>query len=90
VYVSLRPIYITVEKRCHGMTLVRVGWWVQSRVGCSCGRVLDAIKMYESHPSILRIRENVSVCVEFSFSPVSLEDIRTELEALDIRKDSND
>ena len=34
----------------------------------------------------LRIRENVSVCVEFSFSPVSLEDLRTELEALDIRK----
>ena len=59
---------------------------LQSRVECSCGRVLDAIKMYEAHPSILRIRENVSVCVEFSFSPVSLEDLRTELEALDIRK----
>ena len=59
---------------------------LQTKVERSCGKVLDAIKMYESHPSVLRIRENVSVCVEFSFSPVSLGDVRTELEALDIRK----
>ena len=59
---------------------------LQTKVERSCGKVSDAIKMYESHPSVLRIRENVSVSVEFSFSPVSLGDVRTELEALDIRK----
>ena len=52
----------------------------------SCGEVLDAIKMYETHPSILKIKENVIVSAEFCFSPVSLEDIRTELKALNVRK----
>ena len=50
------------------------------------GEVLDAIKMYESHPSIIKIKENVKVEQEFSFSPVSLQDIRTELKALSTKK----
>lgn len=45
----------------------------------SLGKVLDAIKMHETHPSIIKIKENVSIDKEFSFSPVSLQDIRTEL-----------
>jgi hypothetical protein len=52
----------------------------------SQGDVLDAIKMYESHPSIIKIKENVVVDKEFSFSPVSLQDIRTELKALSTKK----
>ena len=52
----------------------------------SDSKVLEAIKMYESHPSIIKIKENVTVDQEFSFSPVSLEDIRTELKALSTKK----
>jgi predicted transport protein len=52
----------------------------------SQGKVLDAIKMHESHPSILKIKENVRVDTEFSFSPVSLQDIRSELKALSTKK----
>ena len=54
----------------------------------SQGKVLDAIKKYESHPSIVKIRENVKFDSEFSFYPVSLQDIRTELKALSSRKAS--
>ena len=42
--------------------------------------------MHESHPSILKIKENITVEAKFSFSAVSLEDIRTELKALNTRK----
>ena len=42
--------------------------------------------MYESHPSIIKIKEKVKVDKEFSFSPVSLQDIRTELKALSTKK----
>ena len=57
-----------------------------TEVDHSCGKVLDAIKMYESHPSILKIKENVVVETEFSFSPVSLEEIHSELKMLNTRK----
>ena len=33
------------------------------------GKVLDAIKMYESHPSILKIKEKVGLTNTFFFSP---------------------
>jgi hypothetical protein len=52
----------------------------------SQGKVLDAIKMYETHPSIIKIKENVVVDREFSFYPASLQDIRTELKALSTKK----
>ena len=52
----------------------------------SSSKVLDAVKMYEAHPSILNIKENVTLQAQFSFSPISLEDIHTELKALDIKK----
>ena len=52
----------------------------------SLGKVLDAINMHETHPSIIKIKENVSIDKEFSFSPVSLQDIRTELKALSTKK----
>jgi hypothetical protein len=38
----------------------------------SQGKVLDAIKMYETHPSIIKIKENVVVGKEFSFYPVRI------------------
>ena len=50
---------------------------LQTKVEHSNGKVLDAIKMYEAHPSILKIKENVIVSTEFSFSHVSLEEIQT-------------
>ncbi len=57
-----------------------------TKVETSQGKVLDAIKQFEAHPSILLIKENVSVDVEFSFSPVTLDDIHTELKALNTKK----
>ena len=42
--------------------------------------------MYETHPSIIKIKENVTIEKKFSFSPVSLQDIRTELKALSTKK----
>ena len=50
------------------------------------GRVMDAIKMYESHPSILKIKENVVVETKFSFSPISIEDIHSEIKCLNTKK----
>ena len=52
----------------------------------SLGKVLNAINMYETHPSIIKIKENVTIDKKFSFSPVSLQDIRTELKALSTKK----
>ncbi len=59
---------------------------LMTNVETSQGKVLDAIKQFEAHPSILLIKENVVVDVEFSFSPVTLDVIHTELKALNIRK----
>ena len=39
-----------------------------NKIENSDGRVADAIKMYESHPSILKIKENVVINTPFSFS----------------------
>ena len=50
------------------------------------GKVADAIKMYESHPSILKIKENVDIETTFSFSPISTEDIHAEIKSLNTRK----
>ena len=47
---------------------------------------MDAIKMYEAHPSILKIKESVVVETTFSFSPISTEAIRSELKLLNTRK----
>ena len=52
----------------------------------SQGKVLDAIKEFESHPSILKIKEHVTVDVEFSFVEVSLETVNKELKALNAKK----
>ena len=42
--------------------------------------------MYESHPSILKIKENVRLEEKFCFSPVSTEDLRAEIEVLNTKK----
>ena len=52
----------------------------------SHGKVLDAINMHKTHPSIIKIKEKVIIDKEFSFTPVSLQDIRTELKALNTKK----
>ena len=41
---------------------------------------------YESHPSILKIRENVTVLTPFSFSLVQSEEIKLQLKSLDVKK----
>ena len=52
----------------------------------SKGEVDDAIKMYEAHPSIIKIRENVKVESQFSFSLISVEDIQSEIKSLKPKK----
>ena len=42
-----------------------------TKVHNSQGKVLDAIKEFEAHPSILKIKEHVVVEKEFSFVEVS-------------------
>ena len=50
------------------------------------GRVMDAIKIYNSYPSILKIKENVVIETKFSFTPISLEDIHSEIKSLNTKK----
>ena len=45
-----------------------------------------ALKKFEVHPSILEIKEHVSVVDRFSFSKVTVEDMRLKIKALNIRK----
>ena len=48
--------------------------------------VEDAIKMFETHPSIISIKENVSVESQFYFSPVTTEQIQIEINKLNSGK----
>ena len=50
------------------------------------GGVEGAIKMYEIHPSIISIKEHVKVDSQFSFYPVSIEDIQSEINNLNSKK----
>ena len=59
---------------------------LMTKIDSPSGEVLDAIKMFESHPSVLLIKEHVVVDVEFSFSVVSLDTMLTEIKALKNRK----
>ena len=38
-----------------------------TKVHHSQGKVLDAIKEFEAHPSILKIKEHITIDEEFSF-----------------------
>ena len=57
-----------------------------NKVEISRGKVLDAIKEFEVHPSVLRIKEHVTIDTEFSLSPVSLESVNKELKGLHTKK----
>ena len=50
--------------------------------------VIDAIKTYESHPSILKIKECITVLAPFSFSCVQTDEIILQLKSLDSKKGS--
>ena len=52
----------------------------------SQGKVLDAIKMFESHPSIICIKKHVKIENWFHFSPIEINDIHSEFMFLDTRK----
>ena len=45
-----------------------------------------ALKKFECHPSILDIKENVSIETTFSFSEVRYEDVMLEVNNLDVKK----
>ena len=42
--------------------------------------------MFETHPSIINIKDHVDIGSEFSFSSVSAVDIHNEIKALDPKK----
>ena len=48
----------------------------------------DILKRFKFHPSVLKIKERVSINSSFSFSSVSLNDLEQELENLDCKKAS--
>ena len=50
------------------------------------GPIANAVKNFEQHPSILKIKENRKVCSSFSFKPVSLVEIIKETLNLDTSK----
>ena len=51
------------------------------------GKVIDALKRYESHPSVLKIKEKVGlVDTTFSFSLCTISDIESEIKALNPKK----
>ena len=57
-----------------------------TKIEHSEGKVLDAIKEFEVHPSILKIKENVIVIEEFYFKAISLENVTKALKALNTKK----
>ena len=46
------------------------------------------IKMYEKHPSIMKIKENVKIEGKFKFTDTTPEDIKSEINKLDRKKSS--
>ena len=50
------------------------------------GKVEKAIKMFEFHPSIISIKENIKIDLRFSFSGVNTSDIRSEIMNLETNK----
>ena len=45
-----------------------------------------ALNKFKYHPSLNEIKEKVSVVIKFSFSKVTVADIREEIKKLDIKK----
>ena len=50
------------------------------------GKVEKAIRKFETHPSIISIKENVNSQLQFSFARVSEDDVRSEINSLSNRK----
>ena len=54
-----------------------------------CNELSDvnkAIAKFENHPSIISIKENVDIESRFSFSEVTVDEIKTEINSLDSKK----
>ena len=48
--------------------------------------ILNAIKKYEKHPSIIKITENISINNKFTFSTVPSHEVEAVVNSLDISK----
>ena len=59
---------------------------LNNRTNNSKQGVEKSIEMYETHPSIISIKDHVQVDSEFSFSSVTTEDIKSEINALNPKK----
>ena len=49
-------------------------------------KVLNAIRKFKGHPSILKIKENVIVSEKFTFVEKNVDEIKTEIEGLNTNK----
>ena len=52
------------------------------------GSLVEIIKQHESHPSILKIRENVKIREKFTFKDIDPKDISQRINDLDPKKSS--
>ena len=60
----------------------------QSENEISCDSIEDIIKMYELHPSILKIKENVKIQSRFEFSDITSHDFEVKIKELNSKKAS--
>ena len=51
-------------------------------------KIDDIIEKYQSHPSILKIKENVKLDTKFKFSDITEDEVYSEIRALNIKKAS--
>ena len=57
-----------------------------SQTNCELGKVDQAIAKFEKHPSILSIKENVESDLKFSFSTVTVGEIKSEIKQMNGKK----
>ena len=57
-----------------------------SQTNCELGKVDQAIAKFEKHPSILSIKENVKSDLKFSFSTVTVGEIKSEIKQMNGKK----
>ena len=55
---------------------------------CDDENINNIVKRYKSHPSVLKIKENVKVETKFKFSDITADEIYTEIKALNPNKAS--
>ena len=50
--------------------------------------IIEILKLYESHPSVLKIKENVNIASKFSFQKISSQLLKNQISKLNPKKGS--